>query len=145
MSLRPIDTYQWPPSTDALAARVGRRPGEILRFDGNTPSAPPVVARPAAIARALADINEYDRGRYETLRRAIAEHHGVDVECVSLGAGSDEFIVLLAAIFAPGGTVATVPADSYSMYHYATWSSCVDPTTRPVNSSTCPRDSRGSW
>jgi len=63
-------------------------------------------ARPAALAKALADINEYDRGRYEVLREAIADFHGVGLDQVSLGAGSDEFIVLLAALFAENGTVA---------------------------------------
>jgi histidinol-phosphate aminotransferase/imidazoleglycerol-phosphate dehydratase/histidinol-phosphatase len=114
-----IDTYQWPPSNEALAARVGLRPQQILRFDGNTPASPPPSARPAALAKALADVNEYDRSRYEVLRTAIAEHHAVGVDQISLGAGSDEFIVLLAALFASEGTVATVPADSYSMYRYA--------------------------
>ena len=116
---RALDTYQWPPSNEELAARVGLRPNQILRFDGNTPAAPPASARPAALAKALADVNEYDRGRYEPLRRAIAEHHGVGLDQVSLGAGSDEFIVLLAALFAENGTVASVPQDSYSMYRYA--------------------------
>ena len=115
----PLDTYRWPPSNEELAARVGLRANQILRFDGNTPASPPPSARPAALARALADINEYDRGRYVVLRQAIAEHHGVGLEQVSIGAGSDEFIVLLAALFAENGTVATVPADSYSMYRYA--------------------------
>ncbi len=114
-----LDTYQWPPSNEALAKRVGLRPDQILRFDGNTPASPPPSARPAALAKALADINEYDRGRYEVLRQAIADHHGVGLDYVSLGAGSDEFIVLVAALFAENGTVATVPADSYSMYRYA--------------------------
>jgi len=53
------------------------------------------------------------------LRQAIAKHHQVGLDQISLGAGSDEFIVLLARIFAEGGTVATVPALSYSMYRYA--------------------------
>ena len=114
-----IETYQWPPSNEQLAERVGLRPEQILRFDGNTPAAPPASARPAALAKALADVNEYDRGRYETLRQAIADHHGVSLSQVSIGAGSDEFIVLMAALFAPNGTVATVPSDSYSMYRYA--------------------------
>ncbi len=114
-----LDSYQWPPSNAALAAQVGLRAEQILRFDGNVPASPPASARPAALARALADVNEYDRGRYESLRHAIAEYHEVDLDQVSLGAGSDEFIVLLAAIFAQNGTVATVPADSYSMYRYA--------------------------
>ncbi|HEY7931421.1 MAG TPA: aminotransferase class I/II-fold pyridoxal phosphate-dependent enzyme [Acidimicrobiales bacterium] len=119
MSPEPLEAYQWPPSNEVLAARVGLDPSAILRFDGNVAPAPPALARPAALARALADVNEYDRGRYEPLRDAIARHHGLDGTQVALGAGSDEFIVLLARVFAEGGTIATVPAFSYSMYRYA--------------------------
>ncbi len=128
-----LDTYQWPPSNEELAARVGLLPQQILRFDGNTPAQPPASARPATLAKALADVNEYDRGRYEALRRAIAEHHGVGLDQVSLGAGSDEFIVLLAAIFAEKGTVASVPEDSYSMYRYAAAMAGATVTNDPVN------------
>ena len=114
-----LDAYQWPPSSEEIARRVGLDVGSILRFDGNVAASPPASARPAALARALADINEYDRGRYQTLREAIAARHDVGVDQIALGAGSDEFIVLLARIFAEGGTIATVPAFSYSMYRYA--------------------------
>ena len=114
-----LDAYQWPPSTESIARDQGLDPRSILRFDGNVPATPPASARPAALARALADVNEYDRGRYEPLRAAIAARHGVGVDQIALGAGSDEFIVLCARIFAEGGTVATVPAQSYSMYRYA--------------------------
>ena len=114
-----LDAYQWPPSNEVLAEKVGLSPAQILRFDGNVPAMPPVTARPATVAKALADVNEYDRSRYESLRAAIAEYHGVELGNVSIGAGSDEFIVLLAAMYATGGTVATVPSDSYSMYRYA--------------------------
>ncbi len=114
-----LEAYQWPPSNEVIAAKVGLDPRSILRFDGNVAATPPASARPAALARALADVNEYDRSRYFTLREAIAARHGVGVDQVALGAGSDEFIVLLARIFAEGGTIATVPAFSYSMYRYA--------------------------
>ena len=114
-----LDAYQWPPSNERISTEVGIDVRQIIRFDGNTPATPPASARPAALARALADINEYDRGRYEPLRRAIAELHGVGLDQISLGAGSDEFIVLVARIFAENGTIATVPSDSYSMYRYA--------------------------
>ena len=67
-----LDAYQWPPSNERIAAEVGLDVRQIIRFDGNTPATPPASARPAALARALADVNEYDRGRYETLRQAIA-------------------------------------------------------------------------
>jgi histidinol-phosphate aminotransferase/imidazoleglycerol-phosphate dehydratase/histidinol-phosphatase len=114
-----LEAYQWPPSTEAIARRVGLDPRAIVRFDGNVAAAPPPSARPAALARALAEVNEYERGRYLALREAIAAHHGLGVENVALGAGSDEFIVLLAQMFAAGGSIATVPAYSYSMYRYA--------------------------
>ncbi|MDE3107740.1 MAG: hypothetical protein KGJ42_06250, partial [Acidobacteriota bacterium] len=61
MSPEPLEAYQWPPSNEVLAARVGLDPSAILRFDGNVAPAPPATARPAALARALADVNEYDR------------------------------------------------------------------------------------
>jgi histidinol-phosphate/aromatic aminotransferase/cobyric acid decarboxylase-like protein/imidazoleglycerol phosphate dehydratase HisB len=114
-----LESYTWPPSTEAIAARVGLDPRSIVRFDGNVAATPPASARPAALARALADVNEYDRSRYQPLREAIARHHNVGVDQVALGAGSDEFIVLLARLFAENGTIATVPSFSYSMYRYA--------------------------
>ena len=114
-----LEAYQWPPSTEVIAQRVGLDPRSIVRFDGNVAASPPASARPAALARALADVNEYDRGRYQSLREAIARHHDVGVDQVALGAGSDEFIVLLARLFAEGGTIATVPSFSYSMYRFA--------------------------
>jgi imidazoleglycerol-phosphate dehydratase len=119
MKPQSLEAYQWPPSTEVIAERVGLDPRSIVRFDGNVAASAPASARPAALARALADVNEYDRGRYQSLREAIARHHDVAVDQVALGAGSDEFIVLLARIFAEGGTIATVPAFSYSMYRFA--------------------------
>ncbi|HUZ40329.1 MAG TPA: aminotransferase class I/II-fold pyridoxal phosphate-dependent enzyme [Acidimicrobiales bacterium] len=114
-----LASYQWPPSNEEIAEKVGLDARDIIRFDGNVAAAPPPSARPAALAKALADVNEYDRGRYRSLRQAIAERHGVALDQVAIGAGSDEFIVLLARLFAEGGTVATVPAFSYSMYLFA--------------------------
>ncbi len=119
MTTEILESYTWPPSTEALAQRVGIDARSIVRFDGNVAAAPPASARPAALARALADVNEYDRGRYLPLREAIARYHHVGLDQVALGAGSDEFIILLTRMFAEGGTIATVPAFSYSMYRYA--------------------------
>ena len=114
-----LRSYQWPPSTQDIANEQSLSASQILRFDGNTPPAPPASARPGTIAKALADVNEYDRGRYFALRSAIAAYHDVSIDQVVLGAGSDELIVVCARAFAANGTVATVPANSYSMYSFA--------------------------
>lgn len=111
--------YQWPSSTQQIALSQGLLASDILRFDGNVAPAPTSSARPGTIAKALSEINEYDRGRYPQLREALASLHNVAVNQIVLGAGSDELIVLCARVFAPAGTVATVPANSYSMYAFA--------------------------
>jgi histidinol-phosphate/aromatic aminotransferase/cobyric acid decarboxylase-like protein/imidazoleglycerol phosphate dehydratase HisB len=114
-----LETYQWPPGSEEIAVRFGLDPLQVIRFDGNTPASPSPYARPATVARALAQINDYDRGRYPALREAIARHVGVEPENIVLSAGSDDLILLTARTFAAGGTVATVPARTYSVYRYA--------------------------
>lgn len=109
----------WPPSTEAIAERFRLDPMQVIRFDGNTPASPSVFARPAVVARALAQINEYDRGRYPQLQKAIARRHGVGPENILLSAGSDDLILLTARTFALRGTIATVPSRTYSMYRFA--------------------------
>lgn len=114
-----IETYRWPPSTTELAALAGLDPLEVLRFDGNTPARPSPVARPATVAVALAELNDYDRSRYQPLRERIAARHGLRADQVLLGAGSDELLLLAARTFATGGTIALVPQRTYSLYRYA--------------------------
>ena len=143
-----LEAYQWPPSTEVSPRRVGLDPRAIVRFDGNVAAAPPPSARPAALARALAEVNEYERGRYLPLREAIARYHGLEVENVALGAGSDEFIVLLAQMFATGApsrpcrpTPIRCTATQRSWREQRWWrirpwptsSTSVDRTIQPVN------------
>ena len=66
---------------------------QILRFDGNVPPLPLPTSRPAAIASALARVNEYPHGGYPFIHEAIAEYAGVEPENVVLGAGADDLIV----------------------------------------------------
>src|ERR1035437_8991928 len=114
-----LEAYQWPPSTAVIAQRVGLDPRSIVRFDGNVAATPPANARPAALARGLARVHEEERGPYQPLREASSSAHDLAVRQVARGAGSDEFIVLLAHVFVEAGTIATVPSFSYSMYRYA--------------------------
>ena len=66
-----LEAYQWPPSTEVLARRVGIDPrvDRSLRRQRRR-RARRRVRVPAALARALADVNEYDRGRYLPLARS---------------------------------------------------------------------------
>jgi histidinol-phosphate/aromatic aminotransferase/cobyric acid decarboxylase-like protein/imidazoleglycerol phosphate dehydratase HisB len=112
--------YQWAPSTEELARRAGLDPVQILRFDGNVPSLPLPTSRPAAIASALARVNEYPHGGYPFIHEAIADYAGVEPENVVLGAGADDLLFLVARAFAgPGDTVAIPEPPTYPLFRDA--------------------------
>jgi histidinol-phosphate/aromatic aminotransferase/cobyric acid decarboxylase-like protein/imidazoleglycerol phosphate dehydratase HisB len=112
--------YQWAPSTAELARRAGLDPVEIMRFDGNVPPLPLPSSRPAAIASALARVNEYAHGGHPFIREAIAAYAGVEPENIVLGAGADDLIMLVARSFAgPGDTVAIPSAPTYPVFRVA--------------------------
>ena len=112
-----FNAYQWAPSTEELARRAGLDPVEILRFDGNVPPLPLPSTRPAAIASALARVNEYAHGGYPRIHAAIAEYAGVEPENVVLGAGADDLLLLAGRAFAgPGDTVAIPQAPTYPLF-----------------------------
>ena len=112
--------YQWAPSTAELARRAGLDPVQIVRFDGNVPGLPLPSSRPAAIASALARVNEYAHGGHPFIREAIADYAGVEPENVVLGAGADDLILLVARSFAgPGDTVAIPSSPTYPLFRVA--------------------------
>ncbi|HEY2544249.1 MAG TPA: aminotransferase class I/II-fold pyridoxal phosphate-dependent enzyme, partial [Gaiellaceae bacterium] len=112
--------YVWAPSTAELARRAGLDPAFILRFDGNVPPLPLPSSRPAAIASALARINEYAHGGHPRIHEAIAEYAGVEPENVVLGAGADDLLMLAARAFAgPGDTVSVPQSPTYPVFRVA--------------------------
>src|SRR5207237_8737529 len=117
---REFAAYAWAPSTVELARQVGLDPLDIVRFDGNVPPQPPASARPAAVAAALAQVNEYAHGGYPELLRAIAAYTGVEPENIVLGAGADDLILLCARAFAgPGDRVAIPASPTYPLFRIA--------------------------
>ncbi len=112
--------YAWALSTEALAARTGLDPFEIVRFDGNTRALPHPSARPGTIAAALAEVNGYAHGGHVPLTAAMADYAGVEPENIVLGAGADDLILLCARTFAgPGDTVAIASEPTYPLYRVA--------------------------
>jgi histidinol-phosphate aminotransferase len=114
--------YGWALSTREIAERAGIEPGEVLRFDGNTPPDPPPAASAATVAAALERINAYAHGGFPELLAAIAEYNGVEPENVVLGAGADDLIMLCARAYAgPGDRIAIAYEPTYPVYRVSTW------------------------
>jgi len=112
--------YTWAMPTDEVARLAGLDPSQVLRFDQNTPPLPLASTRPAAVAGALARVNNYPSGGYRALRRAIAAYAAVDPGNVVLGAGADDLILLCARAYAgPGDAVAIPAAPTYPLFRIA--------------------------
>jgi histidinol-phosphate aminotransferase len=114
--------YGWALSTKDIAELAGIAPGDVLRFDGNTPPDPPPTASAATIAEALARINAYRHGGFPELLQAIADYNGVGPENVVLGAGADDLLMLCARSYAgPGDRISIADEPTYPVYRVATW------------------------
>jgi len=114
--------YGWALSAVDIARRAGIAPGDVLRFDGNTPPDAPPTARPETIAAALERIQSYRHGGFPELLRAIADYNGLEPENVVLGAGADDVLMLCARAYAgPGDRVAIADEPSYPLYRVAAW------------------------
>jgi len=114
--------YGWALSTKEIAELAGIAPGDVLRFDGNTPPDPPPTASPETIAEALGRINAYRHGGFPELLQAIADYNGVGPENVVLGAGADDLLMLCARSYAgPGDQISIADEPSYPVYRVAAW------------------------
>jgi len=83
------------------------------------PLGPGAKAREAA-ARALADIGRYPDGGGFALRRALADHHGVDPAAIVLGNGSNDVLDLVARTFLQPGAEAVFSQYAFAVYPIAT-------------------------
>jgi len=119
---RSFTPYGWAMSTAEAARIAGLAPHEVLRFDGNTPPAPPAYARAETIADALAEIQRYPHGGFPSLLDAIAEYAGVEPERIVLGAGADDLLLLCGRAFAgPGDVVRVLDEPTYPVFRLAAW------------------------
>jgi len=89
---------------------------DIIKLASNeNPLGPGKRAR-AAMARALTEIGLYPDGSGFELKRQLAAHHRIAPECLTLGNGSNDVLVLLAEAFLTPGTEAI-----YSQYCFAVY------------------------
>lgn len=137
MSNRPLV----PANVERLSPYVPGKPlTELARDFGITDAVKlasnesPLGPSPKAIAAATAAIAEghrYPDGY--ALRRAIALHHGVPIEEVILGNGSNELIDIICHTFASPGEHAVYPDPSFVCYRSSTIAANMEPTVVPMS------------
>jgi len=103
----------------------------------------PLGASPRAQAayKALsAELHRYPDGGAEELRRAIAEHHGLDPARIVCGNGSDELISLLIRAYAGPGDEVLYSAHGFLMYPIAARTAGATPVAVPERDLTADLD-----
>jgi histidinol-phosphate aminotransferase len=110
--------YRWAATIEEVAERHGLDPAVVMKFDQNTPPLPGVPQ--VALAESMARLNEYPEGTYRELREAAAVYAGLAAENVVIGAGADDLILLLAAVFLGKGKRAAIAPPTYALYRIAT-------------------------
>ncbi|MCF7996666.1 MAG: histidinol-phosphate transaminase [Chromatiaceae bacterium] len=74
----------------------------------------------AAYAAAAAELGRYPDGGGVALRRAIAAHHGVEPEQVTIGNGSNDVLDLVARVFLHPGLESVFSEHAFAVYPIAT-------------------------
>lgn len=101
-----------PPET--LERELGIR-GAIKLASNENPLGPGPRAR-AALAAAISNVGHYPDGSGHGLRARIAHRHGIDIDRVTLGNGSNDVLVMLAEAFLVPGVEAVHSQYAFAVY-----------------------------
>jgi len=109
--------YQPGKPLEELEREYGIRDAIKLASNENPHALPPAVR--AAIHEALDDVSRYPDGACFALRAALAEHLHVAPDCLTLGNGSNDVLVLLAETFLTPAVSAIYDQYSFVVYRLA--------------------------
>src|SRR5579859_4020800 len=111
-----LSPYEWEAMASDVAAAAGIDESEVVRFDTNTTSWPPVAWERIALDAARLAANEYPHASNEPLRSALAQRLGVPPDRVVVTSGADEALFLLASTYLGPERTAIIPDPSFSMF-----------------------------
>jgi histidinol-phosphate aminotransferase len=105
---------------------------DIIKLASNeNPFGPSPKAREAA-QQSLDDVSRYPDGNGFALRRALAKHHGVNADCITIGNGSNEILELVARLFLVPGTQSMFSQHAFAVYPIVTQSAGAEAVVVPV-------------
>ncbi|MDQ6713296.1 MAG: histidinol dehydrogenase [Candidatus Dormibacteraeota bacterium] len=109
MAMQP---YEWEPPSARIATQAGVAEADVVRFDTNT------TPWPGASLSDLEDLplNEYPDTSYAMLADELAEYTGVPLEQITVGAGADELLDLVAKAYVGAGDPVVLSRPTYAMF-----------------------------
>ena len=108
--------YEWEPPSASIAREAGVPEDQAVRFDTNT------FPWPGARLDALPPepLNEYPDTSYASLTEAIAQYVDVPTDRITVGAGADEILDLIAKSYIDDSARVVVSHPSYPMFRILT-------------------------
>lgn len=111
-----MDRYVAGPTIEALAQSIGKRTDELVVLSANeNPLGPGPRAREAMVRSAL-EPERYPDANATELRRAIAQHFGLQEDWVIIGNGSDDLLGLVSHLLLSEKTSCVFAKSSFSVY-----------------------------
>ena len=108
--------YEWEPPSASIARQAGVPEDQVVRFDTNTfpwPGARLDALRPEPL-------NEYPDTSYASLTEAIAQYVDVPTDRITVGAGADEILDLIAKSYIDDSARVIVSHPTYPMFRILT-------------------------
>jgi histidinol dehydrogenase len=107
-----MQPYEWEPPSARIASEAGVPEGDVVRFDTNTSPWPGV---------ALSDLgplalNEYPDTSYSMLTDALAAYTWAPADTITVGAGADEILDMLAKAYVGAGDPVVLSRPTYAMF-----------------------------
>jgi histidinol-phosphate aminotransferase len=115
-AIRRMHPYEWEPPSASIARQAGVPEDQVVRFDTNTfpwPGARLDALRPQPL-------NEYPDTSYATLTEAIAQYADVPTDRITVGAGADEILDLIAKAYIDDSSRVVVSHPTYPMFRILT-------------------------
>lgn len=104
--------YEWEPPSAAIARQAGVPEDHVIRFDTNT------FPWPGASLDQLppTPLNEYPDTSYGALTEAIAQYTDVPIDRITVGAGADEVLDMVARSYIGDSATVVISTPTYPMF-----------------------------
>jgi len=111
-----MQPYEWEPPSASIARQAGVPEDQVVRFDTNT------FPWPGARLDRLPPqpLNEYPDTSYATLTEAIAQYADVPTDRITVGAGADEILDLIAKAYIEASAQIVISRPTYPMFRILT-------------------------
>jgi histidinol-phosphate aminotransferase len=107
-----MQPYDWEPPSASIARQAGVPEDQVVRFDTNTFPWPG-----ARLDRLPAEpLNEYPDTSYAALTEAIAQYADVPTDRITVGAGADEILDMIAKAYIDAGATVVMSRPTYPMF-----------------------------